>query len=1176
MQHRMWVRIGMALVAGLILAAPVSAQRDLTKIPPPDPEQERRSFRLPEGFEVNLFAGDPALAKPIQMSFDPEGRLWIATSRVYPHIEPGQAAEDQILVLEDCDQDGVADRTTVFADGLLIPTGVLPGDGGAYVANSTELLFLPDADGDLRADSRRVLLSGFGTEDTHHILHTLRWGPDGHLYMNQSIYIHSHIETPWGVRRLNGGGIWQFRPETRELGVFMRGLINSWGHVIDPFGQSFATDGAGGEGINYVVPGAYYATASNAPRILRGLNPGSPKHCGLEIVDTPALPPDWQGSLLTNDFRGHRVCRFRIVEDRSGYISREQQEVIVSDHVAFRPVDICIGPDGAIYIADWYNPIIQHGEVDFRDPRRDHSHGRIWRVTWTGSRAARISSPRHLPNAEVFERFRSDSLSERRAAHRILKERGSDVADDLDQWLAGLPSDASADRLRLEALWCFQALRAVRTDLLRQLLKADDGRIRAATVRVLSHWKHFMPDADALLEQAVSDEHPRVRLEAVRALSFSPLEDSEKQAVFLNAAHSSAGSAAELPGAADPQRVLTALKILDRPVDRFLRYGLFLTIRELSDTWLPAFRAGQLTFANVRQLTTAFDAVGQAPPAALLIGRVYHDETPDGDRHQLVDIIAATADASQFSQLAEAAAEHRDADSLLRLQRHSRRRGIRAVCGPLLVNAIDADDVRLQAAALRLAAQWDGAGQAERLLQILSDGTEPAVLREAALEAVRLSQVPDLYGMLAQAARSSDNRSSLRRKAAALLMEVDVPAGTDVAVELLRELPPSDGAWQLVRGFLSGSDGPDRLARALSDVTIPAETARHMLKIVRQSGRRLPELEQAISRAGRVTSRVAMSEEDVQRLLARAAEQGSAERGEQVFRRRSLGCLKCHAIGGAGGRVGPDLISVGASAQPDYLLESLLKPNAKVKENYHTVVVVTDEGRVVSGILVRESENSVVLRDADNRLRTISREEIEERTSGVSLMPKGLVDDLTDADLADLVRFLSELGRTPAWTVGRERVLRSWSVLKDTPQARHILRRTRIGTAATDRSEFQWETVISRVSGSLPLEEIPLVPRGGGRGSKEGFGIARTHVRVETPGTLVLASESDNGLQLYAGERPVSWDQGRWEIPVQPGILRVTLIAHRPRRREPIRLQISDDGTTAVVSPVNEPVNEGM
>ena len=239
------------------LASPARAQNDLRDIPDPDPEMERKSFIVADGFEVNLFAADPLLAKPIQMNFD-RGRPAVGRHRARSIRRSPQVRRrtTRSLVLEDTDGDGQADKTTVFADGLLIPTGVEPGDGGAYVANSTELLHLNDTDGDGKADKRRIVLSGFGTEDTHHILHTLRWGPDGLLYMNQSIYIHSHVETPYGVRRLDGGGIWQFRPETMQLEVFARGFVNTWGHDFDRWGQSFATDGAGGEGINYVFPGA--------------------------------------------------------------------------------------------------------------------------------------------------------------------------------------------------------------------------------------------------------------------------------------------------------------------------------------------------------------------------------------------------------------------------------------------------------------------------------------------------------------------------------------------------------------------------------------------------------------------------------------------------------------------------------------------------------------------------------------------------------------------------------------------------------------------------------------------------------------------------------------------------------------------------------------------------------
>ncbi len=415
------------LLAALILLVPAVAhgQRTPIAVPDPDPEIERNSFQVADGFEVNLFAADPIIAKPIQMNFDPAGRLWIASSEVYPQIKPGEVANDKVLIVEDRDGDGRADKTSVFAGGLLIPTGIEPGDGGAYVANSTELLHLKDTDGDGKADQTRVVLSGFGTEDTHHILHTLRWGYDGMLYFNQSVYIHSHIETPHGVRRLGGGGIWQFRPETMRLEVFIRGLVNPWGHHFDRWGQSFATDGAGGEGINYCIPGAYYFWAVDAVRVLPGLNPGSPKYCGLEVVSGRQMPESWQGSLLTNDFRGNRVCRFVVSDDGSGFAAREQPELIKTPHVAFRPIDIKMGPDGAIYIADWYNPIIQHGEVDFRDPRRDHTRGRIWRVTAKGRPLVPRPKLVGAPTRELLAALESPEQWTRQQARRVLQERGA-------------------------------------------------------------------------------------------------------------------------------------------------------------------------------------------------------------------------------------------------------------------------------------------------------------------------------------------------------------------------------------------------------------------------------------------------------------------------------------------------------------------------------------------------------------------------------------------------------------------------------------------------------------------------------------------------------------------------------------------------------------------------------
>ena len=197
----------------------------------------------------------------------------------------------------------------MFADGLLLPTGLEIGNGGVYVAQSTELLHLRDSTGSGKADQHRTVLSGFGTEDTHHDLHTLRWGPDGRLYMNQSIYTRTDTETPHGVVQLKSGGTFRFDPRTEKLDILYRGWVNSWGHQFDRYGQSFLTDGAGGDGISWGVPGAMYTSYARARRLLGSISPAAlPKFCSIEIIHSRQFPVDWQGDAITCDFRAHGWC----------------------------------------------------------------------------------------------------------------------------------------------------------------------------------------------------------------------------------------------------------------------------------------------------------------------------------------------------------------------------------------------------------------------------------------------------------------------------------------------------------------------------------------------------------------------------------------------------------------------------------------------------------------------------------------------------------------------------------------------------------------------------------------------------------------------------------------------------------------------------------------------------
>lgn len=1133
---------GSLLLLCLLTSAPAWAQRDLTDIPSPDPELERKSFKVAEGFEVNLYAADPQIAKPIQMNFDAQGRLWIAASEIYPHIKPGEKANDKILVVEDKDGDGTADKTTVFADGLLIPTAVMPGDGGAYVGNSTELLHLKDTDGDGKADERKTVLAGFGTEDTHHILHTLRWGPGGHLYFNQSIYIHSHIETPHGVRRLNGGGIWKYRPETMDLEVVMRGMVNSWGHHFDRWGQSFATDGAYGHGINYTFPGAAFVTAVGMDRILKGLNLGSPKHCGLEILSGRHLPEEWQGNMITNDFRGHRVCRFVVSENESGYVSREQVELIKTDHVAFRPIDVKMGPDGAIYIADWYNPIIQHGEVDFRDPRRDHTHGRIWRVTYKGKPTLPRPKLVDATNQELFEALKLPEEWTRQNAKNVLRERGREkVEADLETWVSNLDSsDPQFEHNQLEALWVAQCINSVQPELLKNCLNAKDGRARAAAIRVARHWKEKLPGTYEMIAPLAGDEHPRTRLEAVRALSLYD----------------------------QPTVLADAYQALDHNVDEFLDYALWLTTRETKSIWLPQVLEGTSSLQkSPKKLLFALTAVNSPEVAPVVAKLIKTGQIPDSELQTSLNLIAKFGNASDLQQLyaqaltSDTTPAHQAA-ILRTLAQAFQARKVRP-SGDLstLQQLFASKNSGVQQAAIDCAGLWKIESLQEPITQ-LAESTETNIeLRKSCLFALaRLGGKPN-QELLVQLTGNADS-NSLKIVAVAALAEMNLNLAAQRAVALMGTITASADLSALSNIFLQRKGGAGVLVNALKGKQIAKDAAIQLGRLIQSTGRSNPKLANSIAVAGGLSSSgapkpVKLSPEEMAAMVSAVKTKGNAQRGEAIFRREELSCLKCHAIGGAGGKVGPDIISLGGSAQLDYIVDSLLDPNKAVKENYNALTVITEQGKVFSGVLVRRTDSQLVLRDVNDEIMNVPLDQIDEELPAASLMPVGLTDKLTQQELIDLVRFLSELGKTDAYTVGKDRVVRRWRVMKGTPEAMHAIRRTRHATAATENPAFVWEPAYSRVDGSLPVRSFDEIGKLHVSNRATGAAFVRCELEATSPGKAILKFNSIDGLKMWIGEKPVVL-KPETEIELTKGTHRLTFAIDLTPERDDLRLELLD------------------
>ncbi len=523
------------------------------------PEKELASFRIDPRFKVNCFASEvdfPELACPIQIRWDSKGRLWVSCSTAYPQVEPRQKPNDKLIILEDTNNDGKADKSTVFAEGLHIPLSFEFGNGGVYVSEQPHLIFLKDTDGDGKADFRRKVLTGFGTEDTHHALHDFTWSPDGDLIFRESIFHHSQVETPYGPVRVRESGFFRYRPATQKLTAFgSYRSTNPWGLTFDQWGQH--------QGSHPVFATAVHAL--NAPYPLIHVPAGNyiraySGTCGQEFVYNNHFPKEMQGKFIRVRYKPTQTIEIQDwIEKDSHYVEKKTGTLIASSNLSFIPVDVRFGPRGALYICDWYNPVKGHMQYSLRDTRRDKTSGRIWRVV---ARDRPLLQPTPIHNASISQLLDTLKKYEYRIrywAKRELRERDpARVKKALDTWLANLDKKHPRyEHHRLEALWMYRNIRAVNIPLLRDILQSKNHNARAAATRQLRYWHKQLKDPIPTLKRMVNDKNGLVRLEAVIAASYYQ-------------------SAAAIP---------VALQALKHPMDSYLTLALRMTLDSMRPIW---------------------------------------------------------------------------------------------------------------------------------------------------------------------------------------------------------------------------------------------------------------------------------------------------------------------------------------------------------------------------------------------------------------------------------------------------------------------------------------------------------------------------------------------------------------------------------------------------------------
>ena len=499
-------------------------------------EDELKSFKIDPRFEVNCFASEedfPDIACPIQIRWDSKGRLWVACSTTYPHIYPGQEPNDKIVILEDTNGDGKADKSNVWADDLHIPLSFEFGNGGVYVSEEPDFTFLKDTNGDGKADFRSRVLTGFGCEDSHHALHDFVWTPDGKLLFRDSIFLNSQIETPYGPIRVKNSGWFLFEPKTQKLQTFgSYPNTNPWGVTFDKWGHHVAS--------HPIFASTFHAT--NPPYPTQHPRPSGIQAysgtCGQEFIDWDTFPKEMQGGFVKARYKPtNRIEFHRWINAGDHMQEKYESDIIFSKNLSFIPVDIRFGPKGALYVCDWYNPIKGHAQYSLRDERRDKSSGRIWRIT---AKDKKLKTHAKIDGSTITELLNNLKRKEYRIRYwtkqEIRKHSKEDVSKELDLWLKTLDENAPNYRHhQLEALWVYSNIGIHNEKLLVDLINCEVPEARAAAARQIRHWpKDMINSAERLISKSSKDPDDIVKLETALTCSWLGTQKSFNTLIELS------------------------------------------------------------------------------------------------------------------------------------------------------------------------------------------------------------------------------------------------------------------------------------------------------------------------------------------------------------------------------------------------------------------------------------------------------------------------------------------------------------------------------------------------------------------------------------------------------------------------------------------------------------------
>lgn len=1005
------VRFALVLVVSAFLPLVSLAQKehgfDNTKPsgqPYLTPAESLKRMKVADGFEVKLFAAEPMVINPIAFTIDEKGRAWVVESFEYPkRTPPGKMPRDRIVILEDTDGDGVADKRTVFAEGKDFPvrfdmaSGIEVYGNGCILGAPPYLFRLEDTKGTGKADKFEILLKGFGSEDTHETLNSFTWGPDGWLYGLHGIFTNSQVQGPNakdgdGVKM--NAAVWRYHPRTREFEIFAEGTSNPWGMDFDSNGNCFICCCVIPH-LFHIIPGGIYrrqAGASYHPYAYGELKEicdhtfhkeSGWAHAGLLCLDNPCVPEEYRTSVIFGSIHGCSLKRNVLKRNGSTFTASRADDFLVSGDKNFRPITLRWGPNGSIYVSDWHdqNPCHQAKPEDW-----DYERGRIYRIQWKGlfrpssgrkgdfrfDRGTENALPPDLRRMSLKEQLeavrdpRNSWLS--RNALRLLGERGESLPVRTDEELSELfPSGLPSWRQR--RLWGLHQTNFVPERLrgIKQKSRVGydefglglyENERRTEVQLFMPQWLQ-RPDAREWLKQLIAAEQfPSVRREMISVLYRYPATTTSDLLHPLLVRNEDA---------TDP--VI--------PFMLWLAYEPKLAANVSAEmAWLQAHAPGNplLTQHIVSRAMRRLVATGKAADLAACIAFVQAVTEPEVRRQALRGLLEAFKQ-RQFTPPPNWAGTY----AVLKEQPQ--------------------EDIRRMSD--QLAAHFRDRAVLEKALRTLRDPQQPLTRRHDAITTVALAKPPDGPEVLLLVLKN-DPVLELRQAAANALSGFE---SSDIGRQIVtgwKNYPPA-----LRVECINTLKGRRLWARHLMEAVGRGEVPRTDLTdqtILAMSNFRDPYLQELIEK---VWGRFRATPAELEQLIAKLRQemdQGTADfaRGKLVFEKN---CAQCHRFQGQGHEVGPNLD--GAERSIEYLLTNVLDPNRVIGLPYFTRVVLRKNGTIVTGLVHAEDGQTVTLKRENNVLEVIPRADIEEmKTEQKSLMPEGLGNNMTPQDFRDLVRYL--------------------------------------------------------------------------------------------------------------------------------------------------------------------------